>query len=113
MEEQGDDKQAIKQAIDTIVDNFSKHANLHGHGKINIIDALDEFWNMKINLKNDMPSIEAPLIVYEFLETPGPPYVCFATLPGGCCFATFQVISFKELIFNPSLLFPSTLFRIV
>lgn len=27
------DKQAIKQAIDTIVNNFSKHATLHGHGK--------------------------------------------------------------------------------
>ncbi len=27
------DKQAIKQAIDTVVNNFSKHANSHGHGK--------------------------------------------------------------------------------
>jgi hypothetical protein len=32
MDETGD-KQAIKQAIDTIVNNFSKHAHLHGHGK--------------------------------------------------------------------------------
>jgi LIX1-like protein len=91
--EESEDKQAIKQAIDTIVENFSKHANLHGHGKINIIDALEEFWNMKIN--SIKSNIDAPLIVYEFLETPGPPYVCFATLPGGACFATFQVISSK------------------
>lgn len=29
------DKQAIKHAIDTIVNNFTKHAHLHGHGKSN------------------------------------------------------------------------------
>lgn len=47
---------------------------------------------MKINMTNQLKSNnENPLIVYEFLETPGPPYVCFVTLPGGACFATFQV----------------------
>jgi hypothetical protein len=29
-------------------------------------------------------------IVYEFLETPNPPYICFVTLPNGATFATFQ-----------------------
>ncbi len=29
-------------------------------------------------------------IVYEFLEKPDPPFICFVTLPNGSCFATFQ-----------------------
>lgn len=31
------------------------------------------------------------LILYEFLEKPDPPFVCFVTLPNGSCFASFQV----------------------
>jgi hypothetical protein len=29
-------------------------------------------------------------IIYEFVEKPDPPFVCFVTLPNGSCFATFQ-----------------------
>ena len=34
MQEEGnDEKLAIKEAIDTVVTNFTKHTFLHGHGK--------------------------------------------------------------------------------
>jgi LIX1-like protein len=80
-----DNKLAIKQAIETVVANFAKHAFIHGNGKVNVIDALQEFWNMKLS-----NSSETATIIYEYLETAGPPYVCFVTLPGNACFATFQ-----------------------
>ena len=32
-----------------------------------------------------------PLVVYESVPSSSPPYICFVTLPGGSCFASFQV----------------------
>ena len=55
---------------------------------------------MKMNLSNQLKANDNPLIVYEFFETPGPPYVCFVTLPGGACFATFQVLIYFDLKFS-------------
>lgn len=31
------------------------------------------------------------LILYESASTPGPPYVCYVTLPGGSCFGNYKV----------------------
>ena len=37
------DKEAIKEAIDSIVNNFSKHANVHGHGKSKLLYSCSSF----------------------------------------------------------------------
>jgi len=44
-----------------------------------------------MKLTQQGPSLMTSQVVYEFMEKPGAPYVCFVTLPGGACFATFQV----------------------
>uniref|UniRef100_H3DD74 Limb and CNS expressed 1 n=1 Tax=Tetraodon nigroviridis TaxID=99883 RepID=H3DD74_TETNG len=35
------------------------------------------------------------LILYESAPTPGPPYVCYVTLPGGSCFGNYKVCLFQ------------------
>lgn len=31
------------------------------------------------------------LLLYESAQMPGPPYVCYVTLPGGSCFGNYRV----------------------
>lgn len=31
------------------------------------------------------------LLLYESAPSPGPPYVCYVTLPGGSCFGNYKV----------------------
>ena len=82
-DESNEDKKTIKQAIDTVVSNFAKHAFAHGHGKglfsspnklkiflkknfvkfiVNVIEALQEFWSMKY-----ANTPENSLIIHEYL----------------------------------------------
>ena len=86
------DNQAVNEAIEILLNNFTRHPAFgqNSEGKINVFEALQEFWQMKSELDNENQKQENN-IVYEFVEKPGPPYVCFATLPGGACFASFQV----------------------
>ena len=50
MDDEGnDDKKTIKQAIDTVVNNFAKHAFAHGHGK----GSFSSFNNLKYFLKKE------------------------------------------------------------
>lgn len=95
------DNQSVNEAIEILINNFTRHPGLSQSttgSKMNVFAMLQEFWQMKYNQSQNVDhndplgqQISDVNIVYEFLEKPGPPYVCFVTLPGGACFATFQV----------------------
>jgi hypothetical protein len=108
------DNQAVNEAIEILINNFTRHPSLSsqtndGLNKLNVIDLLQEFWTMK--LSNSTGVVQANTneliwtlndvnIIYEFIETPEPPFVCFVTLPGGACFATFQVNYLDYFLFK-------------
>jgi hypothetical protein len=86
--------------INELVANFERHSELVQESgskvKSNLFGLLQDFWLMKLTQQG--PSLMTSQVVYEFMEKPGAPYVCFVTLPGGACFATFQVtVCFNEL----------------
>ncbi|XP_037091296.1 LIX1-like protein [Pollicipes pollicipes] len=76
----------LKEAVDAVVSSFAKHTQ--GYGRVNVVEALQEFWQMKqargAELKN------GALVIYESVPASCPPYVCYVTLPGGSCFGSFQ-----------------------
>ena len=55
---------------------------------VNVVEALQDFWQMKQTKGNDTSN--SALIIYESEPSSGPPYVCYVTLPGGSCFGSFQ-----------------------
>uniref|UniRef100_A0A672YSH8 Limb and CNS expressed 1 n=1 Tax=Sphaeramia orbicularis TaxID=375764 RepID=A0A672YSH8_9TELE len=52
---------------------------------VNVVAMLHNFWEQK-----QMSQTET-LLLYESSPSPGPPYVCYVTLPGGSCFGNFKV----------------------
>ncbi|XP_014818346.1 PREDICTED: LIX1-like protein, partial [Calidris pugnax] len=54
----------------------------------NVVEALQEFWQMKQSRGADLKN--GALVVYEMVPSNSPPYVCYVTLPGGSCFGSFQ-----------------------
>lgn len=56
---------------------------------VNVVEALQEFWQMKLSRGADLPN--GALVVYEMVPSSSPPYVCYVSLPGGSCFGSFQV----------------------
>ncbi|KAK6184525.1 hypothetical protein SNE40_006985 [Patella caerulea] len=79
-------KTVLKEAVDAVVNSFAKHT--HGYGRVNVVEALQEFWQMKLERGADLKN--GALVAYESLPSNSPPYVCFVTLPGGSCFGSFQ-----------------------
>lgn len=79
-------KTILKEAVDAVVNSFAKHT--HGYGRVNVVEALQEFWNMKAARGAELKN--GALVVYESVQSTSPPYICFVTLPGGSCFASFQ-----------------------
>jgi LIX1-like protein len=79
-------KTVLKEAVDAVVNSFAKHT--HGYGRVNVVEALQEFWQMKQARGADLKN--GALVVYESQPATSPPYVCFVTLPGGSCFGSFQ-----------------------
>ncbi|XP_076115547.1 LIX1-like protein isoform X3 [Mytilus galloprovincialis] len=79
-------KTVLKEAVDAVVNSFAKHS--HGYGRVNVVEALQEFWQMKQDRGADLKN--GALVVYESQPSSSPPYVCFVTLPGGSCFGSFQ-----------------------
>lgn len=57
---------------------------------VNVIEALQEFWQMKQTKGESSNNAGVASVVYEPEVTQRPPYVCFVTLPGGSCFGSFQ-----------------------
>lgn len=79
-------KHVLKEAVDAVVNSFAKHT--HGYGRVNVVEALQEFWQMKLEKGADLKN--GALVVYESQPSNAIPYVCYVTLPGGSCFGSFQ-----------------------
>ncbi|KAH3886503.1 protein limb expression 1 homolog [Dreissena polymorpha] len=79
-------KTVLKEAVDAVVNSFAKHTQ--GYGRVNVVEALQEFWQMKQDRGADLKN--GALVVYESQPSSAPPYVCFVSLPGGSCFGSFQ-----------------------
>lgn len=79
-------KTMLKEAVDAVVNSFAKHT--HGYGRVNVVEALQEFWQMKLTRGADLKN--GALVIYESVPSSSPPYICYVTLPGGSCFGSFQ-----------------------
>ncbi|XP_036454579.1 protein limb expression 1 homolog [Colossoma macropomum] len=55
---------------------------------LNVVGMLHQFWEQK-QVKGAMVETEN-LVVYESIPSPGPPFICYVTLPGGSCFGNFK-----------------------
>uniref|UniRef100_A0AAX7SLV7 Limb and CNS expressed 1 n=1 Tax=Astatotilapia calliptera TaxID=8154 RepID=A0AAX7SLV7_ASTCA len=53
---------------------------------INVVAILHNFWEQK-----QLNGSSKSLLLYESAPSPGPPYVCYVTLPGGSCFGNYKV----------------------
>uniref|UniRef100_A0A8C3AV25 Limb and CNS expressed 1 n=1 Tax=Cyclopterus lumpus TaxID=8103 RepID=A0A8C3AV25_CYCLU len=49
---------------------------------LNVVAMLHNFWEQRQT---------ESLLLYESAPSPGPPYVCYVTLPGGSCFGNYKV----------------------
>lgn len=70
---------------------------------VNVVAMLHHYWEQKQvqQSKGSADGSDGPardravhaesLILYESAPTPGPPYVCYVTLPGGSCFGNYKV----------------------
>lgn len=67
---------------------------------VNVVAMLHHYWEQKQvpQSKGESDGSTADggihaesLILYESAPTPGPPYVCYVTLPGGSCFGNYKV----------------------
>ncbi|XP_070323319.1 LIX1-like protein isoform X2 [Odocoileus virginianus] len=76
----------LREAVEAVVRSFAKHTQ--GYGRVNVVEALQEFWQMKQSRGADLKN--GALVVYEMVPASSPPYVCYVTLPGGSCFGSFQ-----------------------
>lgn len=76
----------LKEAVEAVVRSFAKHTQ--GYGRVNVVEALQEFWQMKLSRGADLRN--GALVVYEMVPSNSPPYVCYVSLPGGSCFGSFQ-----------------------
>ncbi|CAL1541170.1 unnamed protein product [Lymnaea stagnalis] len=84
-------KTVLKEAVDAVVNSFAKHT--HGYGRVNVVEALQEFWQMKLERGADLTN--GALVVYESQPATVAPYVCYVSLPGGSCFGSFQTCTTK------------------
>ncbi|CAL8248269.1 unnamed protein product [Merluccius merluccius] len=67
---------------------------------LNVVAMLHHFWQKKQTSQLNETSSESEdlrmdpsslLLLYESAPMPGPPYVCYVTLPGGSCFGNYRV----------------------
>eukprot|EP00096_Caligus_rogercresseyi_P006703 TRINITY_DN2343_c0_g1_i1.p1 TRINITY_DN2343_c0_g1~~TRINITY_DN2343_c0_g1_i1.p1 ORF type:complete len:264 (+),score=61.30 TRINITY_DN2343_c0_g1_i1:180-971(+) len=55
--------------------------------RMNVVEELQEFWQMKQSRGADLKN--GALVIYESVPSTTPPYICYVTLPGGSCFASY------------------------
>eukprot|EP00093_Oithona_nana_P004650 04650.XXX_129721_140554_1 [CDS] Oithona nana genome sequencing. len=79
-------KAILNEAADAVAKSFAKQTQ--GINKVNVVEALQDFWQMKQSRGADLKN--GALVIYESVPSPTPPYVCYVTLPGGSCFGSFQ-----------------------
>lgn len=70
---------------------------------VNVVAMLHNFWEQRQMTRSNGSSSESDgsvgdtaiqtesLLLYESAPSPGPPYVCYVTLPGGSCFGNYKV----------------------
>lgn len=63
--------------------------------KVNVVEALQEFWQMKQARGADLKN--GAIVIYESVPSNSQPYICYVTLPGGSCFGSFQVNYFHNI----------------
>lgn len=61
---------------------------------VNVVEALQEFWQMKQARGADLKN--GAIVIYESVPSNSQPYICYVTLPGGSCFGSFQVNWFTD-----------------
>ncbi|XP_067878798.1 LIX1-like protein [Heterodontus francisci] len=81
----------LREAVEAVVKSFAKHTQ--GYGRVNVVEALQEFWQMKQSRGAELRN--GALVVYEMVPSSNPPYICYVTLPGGSCFGSFQLCPTK------------------
>ena len=65
---------------------------------VNVVEELQEFWQMKQSRGAEMKN--GALVIYESVPSSSPPYICYVTLPGGACFASYGVSTACRLEFQ-------------
>ncbi|XP_026994146.1 protein limb expression 1 homolog isoform X2 [Tachysurus fulvidraco] len=55
---------------------------------LNVVGMLHQFWEQK--QVNSSTTETENLVVYESISSPGPPFICYVTLPGGSCFGNYK-----------------------
>lgn len=55
--------------------------------RVNVVEELQEFWQMKQARGAEMKN--GALVIYESVPSSCQPYICYVTLPGGSCFASY------------------------
>ncbi|XP_072564707.1 protein limb expression 1 homolog isoform X2 [Paramormyrops kingsleyae] len=71
------------------VTRLAPHTDTGGSFKdLNVVAMLHRFWEEK-QVQDGVKQTDS-LVVYESAPAPGPPYVCYVTLPGGSCFGNLQ-----------------------
>lgn len=82
---------------------FYFDTHLYLTGAVNVVAMLHNFWEQRQAGQSNGSSSDSDssdgdtavqtesLLLYESASSPGPPYVCYVTLPGGSCFGNYKV----------------------
>ncbi|XP_060894031.1 protein limb expression 1-like [Labrus mixtus] len=91
------------QEEESIMSYLSKSETETNSKDLNVVAMLHNFWERRQMSQSNGSSSESDgsvgdavihaesLLLYESAPSPGPPYVCFVTLPGGSCFGNYKV----------------------
>ncbi|XP_010772203.1 protein limb expression 1 homolog [Notothenia coriiceps] len=90
--------------VEESIMSYLSHSETDASPKdLNVVAMLHNFWEQRQTTQSNGSSDEsdgsvgeAPvhtesLLLYESAASPGPPYVCYVTLPGGSCFGNYKV----------------------
>ncbi|XP_014883165.1 protein limb expression 1 [Poecilia latipinna] len=96
-------KMSYMQLEESIISYLSQSETDDCPKDFNVVGILHNFWEQKqtaqVNDSSPEPdrfcgkpgSHTDSLLLYESAPPPGPPYVCYVTLPGGSCFGNYKV----------------------
>ncbi|XP_024131930.1 protein limb expression 1 [Oryzias melastigma] len=83
-----------KEMEESIISYLSQSETDDNPKNLNVVAILHNFWEQKQRAQSDDSSAGSEmesLLLYESASSPGPPYVCYVTLPGGSCFGNYKV----------------------
>lgn len=100
---------AFTHTVINVFRNVSHYFDIHVC-VVNVVAMLHNFWEQKQMSQNKSSSGESDgsgekaagradsLLLYESAPSPGPPYICYVTLPGGGCFGNYKVSLSSSLL---------------